>query len=472
MKRVLIVAEGKIARIFVEYLLEKYFSNNHYIIVSRDSRIAELKYSTSFEFHHFDPTSAYRLTPLLSDKIDDVFIIVSNPKERDEICLLVREISSEIPITMSIESRAEAREEILNDAKIDLVSMSYITARALVGKMPNIPLVARGFGLNKGEVMQIHIPFGSAYAFISIGSIQQKSWRIVGIYRKNDFLIATPSMIIQPNDSILVVGDPTALNNIYKKITSSASSFPAPFGIDIYAYVDFRTLGTKDIDNLVDDALWLHNNLKNHRLIMRIFNPNNIEKLNAIKHIRANDIAVHINYDTKSPLQQFQEDCLQKIGLAIISPSMLSTRTARRIFYRANTPILKVGKSVRLRDTKSALIVSSSGFAHNMSYSVMDFASQLNLAVKLYEFEIDEDYDMSLAAHYQSIGRIFNKTIDVERTKSKNPIVWLYQHNEPLVQFIPFEIDILKPKMLWFWDKNVNCLSLNIDKNPQILMPL
>lgn len=474
MKQVLIIAEGKIARIFIESLIEKYFSNNYYTIISNDKEILELNFSTSFKLYTFDPLAQYHLSPLITHNLHDIFVIMSDAKQRDEVCSIIRKLNKDIPITISCESKSETKESLLQDSNLNTISTSFITARALISKIPNIPIIARGFGLNKGEIMQINIPFGSAYSYISIGSIQQKGWKIVGIYRKNDFLVARASMIIQPNDSILVVGEPRVLNNVYKKISSNKGNFPAPFGLDIYVYIDFRNSSEIEINNIINDALWLHKKIKNEKLVINILNPNNIAKLFELKQIANEDIIINIDYDRKTISQKIQEDSSKKIGLIVIIPNTLQSSKQRRILYKTNTPILKIGKTTRLKDIKSTLVLCSSNSIHiqNISYAIVDFASQLDLSIKLYEFEIDEEYNTNLATYYQNIGRIFNKKIIIEQTNTKNPIFWLHHNDDKLIQFIPLEIDLLKSRIFWLLNKNADYLSLNIDKNPQILMPL
>ncbi len=474
MKQILIIAHGKIARIFIELLLEKYYSNNYYTIVSNDEQILNLKFSTSFKVYHFDATSEFRLASLITHNVDDIFVIVEDASERDEICTIIRKIAKDIPITINCESQAEIRKDLLQDSNLNTISTSFITARALIEKMPNIPLIARGFGLNKGEIMQINIPFGSAYCYISVGSIQQKSWKIVGIYRKNSFLLANKSTIIQPNDSILVVGDHRVLNNIYKKITINKGNFPAPFGIDIYVYIDFRISTINEIRDIISDALWLHKKIKNDKLVINIINPSDIDFLEEIKKIAQKNIIINIDYNKHTILQKIQGDSSKKIGLIIVSYNAMQSSAIRKMLYKANSPILKVGKFTRLSDVENTLVLLSHNSLHtqNISYALVDFASQLDFAIKLYEFELDSEYNTNIVTYYQNISRIFNKKITILQTNAKNPIIWLLQTNDKLIQFIPLEVDILKPRIFWFFNNNIDYLSLNINKNPQILIPL
>lgn len=474
MKQVLIIADGKIGKIFIESLLEKYFSNNYYIVISNDAEITSLKFSSSFKIYNFDPLASSRLKPLIVDSVYAVFVIMQNKDERDGVCSIIRSINKDIPIIISCESKSQVKQDLLDDPNLNTISTSFITARTLIGKIPNIPNIARGFGLNKGEIMQINIPFGSAYSYISVGSIQQRGWRIVGIYRKNSFLITKKTTIIQPNDSLLVIGDPMVLNNIYKKIIANTGNFPAPFGIDIYVYIDFESYSQKEIDDIITDSLWIHKKIKNEKLIINILNPSNIKKLVDIKAIHKDEVIINIDYSQKSISQKIEEDSANKIGLIMVAPSVFKRNKNRRILYKANSPILKIGNNTRLSELETTLIFCSQNSKHvqNISYSLIDFASQLKLDIKLYEFELDEDYNAKIATYYQNIGRFLNKRIIIEHTSNKNPIFWLHRSDEKLIQFIPLEIDLLQRRIFWLLNKNAVYLSLNIDKNPQMLMPM
>ena len=107
MKQVLIIADGKIAKIFIESLLEKYFSNNYYIIISNDTEIISLNFSSLFKVYHFDPLASSRLAPFIANNLYDVFVIMQNKDERDEVCSIIRKINKDIPITISCESKSQ-----------------------------------------------------------------------------------------------------------------------------------------------------------------------------------------------------------------------------------------------------------------------------------------------------------------------------------------------------------------------------
>lgn len=474
MKQVLIIAKGKIARIFLEFILEKYHSNNYYIIVSNDSEILSLKFGDNFKVYDFEPTSAYYLSPLITHNLYNIFIILPHKEQRDEVCFIIRKQSKEIPLVLSCESKAEISPSLLEDSNINTISTTFITSKSLIEKIPNIPIIARGFGLNRGEIMQINIPFGSAYSYISIGSILQKGWKIAGIYRQNSFIVANPNTIIMPNDSILAVGEPRILNKIYKRISNNKNNFPSPYGLDIFVYIDFRFQNKKETLDIVNDALWLHKRIKNDKLVLNILNPSNIELLYELRALESDSVRLNIDYNKNTIAQKIKQDSGKQVGLIIVPSNSFSNVAERRILYKANRPILKIGKQTRLCDVTDSIVLASINSHHiqNIAYTILDIASQLDFNINLYEFELDAEYDENLATYYKNLGRIFSKKINIEHTNSKNPILWLYQSNEKLLQFIPLEIDLLRRRIFWFLHKNTDYLSLNINKNPQILLPI
>lgn len=474
MKQVLIIAEGKVAKIFIEFLLEKYYSHNFYTIVTSDSAILSLNFKQNFNLLKLEPTSHFFLSPLINRNLYSIFVIVPNPTKCNEVCRIIRDISTEIPIILSCKQKSTLSPALQGDSNIHTISMDFLSAKALIEKVPNIPIIARGFGLNRGEIMQINVPFGSSYTYISVGSILQKGWSIVGIYRKNSFLQVKPTTIILPNDSILAVGEPKILIKIHKRISSNKNSFPAPFGRDIFAYIDFRACDKAEVQNIIADSLWLHKKIKNDNLVINILNPSDTRTLNEIKSLAREDISIVVDYDKKSVVEKIAQDSAKKMGLIIAPRGIFSDSKNRKILYKANRPILKVGKTTRLSEVSDSLVIANAlanaPHTQNIAYTIVDISSQLNLQIRLYEFEMDGEYDEALGTYYRNLGRIFNKKVDIIRTHAKNPLFWL--HNKSVLQFIPLEISLLKGAIRWLLEKNSNYLSLFIHKNPQILLPI
>ena len=88
--------------------------------------------------------------------------------------------------------------------------------------------------------MEVHVPFGSSYAYRHIGSILQNQWKIAALYRDEKQILPTNDTMIRPNDTLLILGKPIVLNGIYKTINKRIGLFPEPFGKNIYLILDLR----------------------------------------------------------------------------------------------------------------------------------------------------------------------------------------------------------------------------------------
>ena len=467
MKNVLIIAEGKVAKIFLEFLSEKYRGNNNYTIISNDAEI--LAFGEVFKVLKAEPTSAFFLSPLISQNLHSIFVILSNSAKSNEVCRIIRESASEIPIIVLLKQKAFLSENLSKDANISVVSSDFLSAKSLIEKVPNIPIIARGFGLNKGEIMQINVPFGSAYCHISVGSILQKGWSIAGIYRQHSLILAKEQTIILPNDSILAVGEPKVLNKIYKRINNTKHNFPAPFGRDIFVYIDFRISTNAEIIGTLKDAIWLHKRIKNDNLVINVLNGYDGRLLQYAQNLASSDIFVRV--EKGNIMQKISQDSAEKMGLIIVPCGIFSSSKNRKILYKANRPILKVGREVRLSEVaESVAMTQDSAFVQNIAYNIVDISAQLKLNILLYEFEVNGEYNEYLATYYRNLCKIFHKKAIFQRTNANNPIFWLYRQS--VLQFIPLEIDIVKSRFSWLLEKNSHYLSLFINKNPQILLPI
>ncbi len=91
--------------------------------------------------------------------------------------------------------------------------------------------MAKNIGLGKGEIMEVLISFGSPYAYRHVGSLTNKMWRIVAIYRDGKQIFPTPATMLRPNDKLIIIGTVLYSKRIYKRITPEKGAyFLEPFG--------------------------------------------------------------------------------------------------------------------------------------------------------------------------------------------------------------------------------------------------
>lgn len=121
--------------------------------------------------------------------------------------------------------------------------------------------------------MEVKIPAGSIFAYRHISSIQQKRWRIVLIYRNSKIYFVKPSFVLQPNDSILIVGDPAVLQSIFHNIRGKAGQFPLPFGSNIFTLIDMKKMSEDTQERLLDTTLQLVKKSNAKKFFIRVLNP-------------------------------------------------------------------------------------------------------------------------------------------------------------------------------------------------------
>ena len=291
MKNILILAEGKIAKYFIVWLNKKRVANNHYHIVSNTILEEDIKHNKNTIFSNLDATSYSKLQHILEEQnYSHVFIIIESYDDVKHIIHNLNRIDDKLRIIL-LNQWDDKRTSKFNHNVIVLDMYDLISGH-LFDKLPNVPIVPNNIGLGQGEVMEIHVPFGSSYAFRHVGSIVQQKWKIVALYRDEKQILPTGATMIRPNDTLLVVGRPTVLDGIYKLINKRKGLFPEPFGKNIYLLLDLRYDKKKAIEYL-KEAIRLTKTLQNKELYVRVFYPTNLKLTEEIKGYQ--DDGIHID---------------------------------------------------------------------------------------------------------------------------------------------------------------------------------
>ncbi|TLD97388.1 potassium transporter TrkA [Helicobacter jaachi] len=470
MKKTLIIAQGDVAKLVLDTILDKYFSNDYYVVIAKDESFIPPKVPSSFEFHIFDYTSAYRISQVVNDDIVNIFLVLDDESEIIATYKILREMSKKTRIVTAIE---QSTPEMQADSNLVMLNQKLIFANKFIERLPNVPLIPRSFGLGQGEIMEVAIPAGSIFAYRHIGSIQQKKWRIVGVYRRGELLLSSHSMIIQPNDSLLIAGEPKTLNDVYKQIKSDIGQFPAPFGRDIFLYVDMSLSNEHRIWSDVQNALFLNKHLKNNKLFIHVLNPCSFELLDNIKALESKNVAVRIDYTRASFKDKITQDAQKRFGLVIINKDIFASRKNRRVLFELSIPVLKTGWEYIDECKKSFVILTKNmGNTENVASIVFDISKQLNLEVDVYDYDADASYHDEIMQSYEELSRIFERKMHAIQTDSKNPILYLQDSFTPYLCFVPFERNISRTKFFSFISTDVHKIESMNNKNPQIFIPL
>lgn len=478
MKKVVLVLDGVVAKTFLDSVLEKYFSNNLYVVIVKDPSMIPEKIPSAFHFYHFDFTSAFHLNQTFEEhrgnELSDVFLIIEDPAQKRAVFDICRKICKEARFVTFASGFDEEYLTHKNERTI-FIDDSDVVAGQFISRLPNVPIIPRGFGLGKGEIMEVGVPFGSAFAYRHIGSIQQKNYKIIGLYRQNKLLLSTFSLVIQPQDIVLVAGDPKTLTNIYKQIKSDIGQFPSPFGRDIHVYVDMLLQKPNVLFADIEQAIFFHNLIRSTKLFVNVLSPSNFDMIYAIKEICAHDPSIVLNFDYQnlSFAQKLQNDSAKKIGLIVVGKEIFSSRTNRKVLFKTASPVLKTG-SLSLKEAKTSVVVVNEEMneGENISSVIFDVAIQTKMDIQVYDFEPDAHHQDAILKNYEALGRGFGKKVQIIKSTIKNPIFHLNDFNEAVLHFLPFEERMVHSKAFALFSTKTERVALLLNKHPQMLVPI
>jgi hypothetical protein len=423
------------------------------------------KMPDNFTFYNFDPTSFDKLSPFLNRDYFQIMILVSHKIDAIGSYNNIRSVNKEVQIFL-----LDRWEISMEDHRLEILNSRDVLSSRFVDFLPDMPVVAQNIGIGAGEIMQIRVPIGSSYVYRHIASITQKKWKIACIYRANKLILPRPTLMIQPNDMLLVVGDPSVLLSVYKSVKRELGQFPAPFGSSIYCIVDMRDMNSQEIDKLVNDALLLHSNISSVKLHVKIINPTQFELFEKLKSYASGQINIEIDYHNRSVIKVMKSDLDEKdIGLIVVSNRFFMENTT--MLYNSKLPVFKIG-IWGFENLKDGVVLSSdSGGIERESSAIFDISAQLELHIKLYNFSPDDEYKKNaLAEHFENLSKLFSQKVEVITTK-ENPLLKL-KDKKDILQFVPFNKKIIKSGISSVFSTDMERLFFKLSDSYQLFIPI
>ncbi|MDD2697166.1 MAG: TrkA C-terminal domain-containing protein [Arcobacteraceae bacterium] len=470
MKRVLILLDGIVAKNLLKRLVELDTSHSVYDVVYMNDSILTGKKPVNFTFYKFDPTSLSKLKMIMSKvSYNDVLVVLGNKDDTVSVIENIRTINPTINFNVYNEWDID-----LADKNIQNYNAIDILTSGLIERLPNVPIIAQNIGLKQGEIMEIKIPFGSSYAYRYISSISQKEWKIFALYRNNLMVNVRPSLILKPNDIILVIGKPKVLLQAYAAISMSSGHFPMPFGKNIYVYLDMYLQIEDDALNAVKKARYLHERLNNTKLIIRVTRPalvGTIDKIkDLVKHI--DNKILEFDYHNLGVLNLMTSDIKKyEVGMFVLTNTLLKDPKIIQKVLVSKKPIFKVGIE-NINNIKTiTMVLNSLKVYEQLSPILFDISSQLKYKVNVINSDPIGDTDRTkLTHHLDSLAKIFNQEIKIE-TNGKNPMDVL-KTKENILQILPLKEDMFKKRVISFFTTNSDLLSYDLKYLNQIIIPI
>lgn len=470
MKNVLVILDGQIAKDLIKRMIELNNNYNQYDIIYTDDSILRTNIPSNFTFYKFDPTSYSKLSFMLNKVVyQDALLVLSTKEDTLAVIENIRKKYSDLNCNVYDFWNIQ-----LDDKNIQYYRGRDVLSNGLTEFLPNIPVFAQNIGLRQGEIMEIKIPFGSTYAYRYIGSVGQKDWRIVALYRNQQLIMVKPSLIIKPNDNIIVVGKPKVLLQVYSAISKTSVQFPMPFGQNIYVYIDMFIQKEFEIMRLIKDAITLHKRIKNTKLIIKLTRHSTVGCVNQIKKLLENvdNLIISMDYYNKGIRKNLKEDKSKfDMGLIVLTKSILDQKNVAVDLLALKIPIFKVGNETIASLKSSLVLLNDNKLYEQISPILFDISSQFKITPKV--FDIDPIGDVKrekLLSHLTNLSKIFNQNISIVSDKV-NPIKRLHQEKN-ILQILPLKITMFKKRRIKFFTTDSDLLSYDSNHFNQILIPV
>lgn len=464
MSKVLIIADGILAKYFLQKVIESKISKNEYDIIYYHKDSIEIYKKENIKYYKFDPTSHQKLKNVLENKYDIIMIALKKKLDTLATYRNIRLEDKKIPVHI-----IDRWGLTIDDKYTYFLNTKKTIASRFFDALPNIPLVAQNVGLGEGEIMEMIVPIGSSFTFRQISSINQKNWKIIAIYRNNEQIIARPHLMIMPNDMILIIGKPSTLRSVYNSVNEESGQFPLPFGHSLYCILDMKTMSEKELQVCLNNAISLHAKLNNKNLIIKVINPTLNEIFYKIKKLFSKNIIVNIDYFSSEIKQTLRQDVSSKnIGMIIVTNKYFDKN--KKALYLTKIPIFKSGKQDFYEIAQGVIIGNDAKETEKSTVVILDFCSQLELKVKLFFYQVSTKEKLELSERFESISKTFDKKVKIIHNDNKNPLLVLKNHQD-IIQFVPFNKKILKSSIFDILSLDLNFLSHKLKDKYQVYMP-
>lgn len=354
---------------------------------------------------------------------------------------------------------------------ISIIHTDELMAAHLYDHLPNVPLVAQNVGLGRGEIMEIHVPFGSSYAYRHIGSILQRKWKIAAIYRDEKQILPTSATMISPNDTLLVVGKPLVLDGIHKTINKRIGLFPEPFGKNLYLLLDFR-YDHKDALIYLQESIYMLEKLEGKSLYVSIHYPNDFNLIEKIKTYESENIMISITYESEDIDKIIEYDLNQyDIGIVLNSIKTFESNNLTNTLYSLKKLVYIFGDTLLYNIKQSVVLMGENERMESISATAFDISESLGLSLILGDFDPEGDFESKkmIVEHYETMTHIFNMQIDIQQ-KLANPIREL-SNMDNILQIAPFEQSLNTDSFIKLISTKVQDFILTTTKHPKLLVP-
>lgn len=470
MKNILILASGSIAKHFIVWVSNNRVAENQYYVTCYKAHTRPEKIGTNITMIDADPTSFSKLDGIMeATSFSNIFIVMEDLEDAKYILKNLVLIESKIRIVLVNQwDDPHIGKDLEN---ISIINSNELIAAHLYDQLPNVPLVAQNVGLGQGEIMEVHVPFGSAYAYRHIGSILQRKWKIAALYRDRKQILPTNATMIRPNDTLLILGKPMVLDGVYRTINKRLGLFPEPFGKDIYLILDLRH-DKKNALLYLKESIYLVEKLEDKALYVRILYPNDFALIDELKTYESENVTLSICYKNKDLKTLIEYDIHEhNIGLVMNSIPTFEADELKETLYNLKKLVFLFGDKLLYNIKSTVVLMSENEKMESISSLAFDISETLGLGMTLGDFDPEGDFVSKnmIIEHYETLADIFNIELKLEQRVS-NPIRELSKM-EDILQIAPFEKRLNTDSFKRLISSKIQDFLLTTHRHPKLLVP-
>jgi hypothetical protein len=470
MQTILILTEGHYGEHFLMRIAKRRIGENRYTVVASHLR-KELSEGlpATIDVHLFDPTSAVKLSKLMhTQTFGSVFILMNSDEEARACWDNVRAIHSDIEIVLLDRWGAFS---VLHDSATHVVDSAQLVTNRLYDHLPNVPVVAQSVGLAQGEIMEVAVPYGSPFAYRHVGSIAQTKWRIAAIYREGKQILPNHATMVRPQDTLLILGKPQVLQNVYRRISKKQGRFPEPFGRHLYLVLDLESDATDALGRL-QESIHLLRRLDGNRLFVRLLNPGNFDLIEQMRTYEEERVDIRVAYGSVSIEEILLDEIVQNdIGLVMMEPELFRHQVVAEELSAYKKLVLLFGDTPLYGIERMVVMMSDEAQMESISSTLFFAAETLDLKPCLCDYDPEGDFKshQRVIEHYETLSKIFQYPIKIDQ-KIRNPIRSL-ETMERILQAVPLTSSLYADDLFKIFSTRISDYLLDSTRHPKLLIP-
>ena len=468
MNRVLILAQGKEATNFLSSIVKDYINVAEFdVIYQNESDILDTFRVDGINLYKISFNSFINLSFFQKQDYSKIIIVIKNKFLAFNALESIEYFTKKNIVVEFVDFWGES----IDIENVNVVHIPNIINATLIDLLPNVPVFARNIGLGREEIMQVEVPAGSAFVHRNVEILNKEGrgkWKIVAVYRNDNLIIPNKITTTRPYDKLIIVGNAQVLKDIYKNIKQEVGLFPAPYGNNIYLFIDRKNMTRYEVSKLLKSAIHLQRKLKSKKLIIRIINPNlhTFTKLEKFENIE-----VYVNYHLSDTQEVIMQDLLKfSIGLLVVNNKFYYKNID--FLLKLKKPFLKVGDESIKKCTSTALILREDESVAEISPVVFDISSQLETKLRLLDMD-PENVKLEkkeITKYYEHLSQIYFYK-NVEFIMNDKNLLFELKNMENLCFFIPFNSKIPRNKLLSLIMPDNRKIELLLDKYNQFMIP-